>query len=146
MIGSVASVLLHLLITSVFVFGLKWGAFSIAIATSAAAWFNCFYLSHHLAKRVGAPLLDAGVFRSFLKTCACTGIAAIATLLVGHFFVGDATLQVASGHWNVAFARDIPMQCLQFLAMAGTFVLMLFSYAWMLNAEDILQLLGVSDG
>jgi len=143
MIGSIASVGLHLLLTSAFVFGFGWGAFSIAIATSVAAWFNYFYLSHHLAKRAGRSLFDAAVFRSFFKTGACAVIASIVTLLVGHFLVGDATLHVASGQWNIAFARDLATQCLQFLAMAGTFLLMFFSYAWMLNAEDILGLAGL---
>jgi putative peptidoglycan lipid II flippase len=143
MIGSMSSVVLHLLITSVFVFGLNWGAFSIAVATSLAAWFNYFFLSYHLAKRIGEPLLDISVFRSFFKTGICTLIASVATLLVGYFFVGDATFKIATGNIDVTFSRDIPTQCLHFLALSGTFILMFFSYAWMLNAEDILELIGV---
>jgi len=142
-IGSVASVVFHLLLTSLFVFGLHWGAFSIAIATSLAAWFNYLYLSYHLAKRIGEPLLDAAVFRSFFKTGGCVLIAAIATLLVGQFFVGDPTLNVAIGNTDMAFSRAVSEQCMHFLALSGTFVLMFFSYAWLLNAEDVLELIGV---
>jgi putative peptidoglycan lipid II flippase len=142
-IGSLSSVVLHLLLTSVFVFGLKWGAFSIAVATSIAAWFNYFYLFYHLAKRIGEPLLDARVFRSYFKTATCTLIAGVATLFVGYFFVGDPTFKIATGIIDATLSRDVPTQCLQFLAMSGTFILMFFSYAWMLNAEDILELIGV---
>ena len=143
MVGSVASVILHVLLTSLFIFVLNWGPFSIAIATSSAAWFNIFFLSYHLAKRVGEPLLDASVFRSFAKTASCAVIAAIATLLVGHFFIGDPTLKVAAGHSNVSFVREIATQCMHFFALSGTFVLMCLSYAWMVNAEDVLELIGM---
>lgn len=144
-IGSVISVVFHVLLTSLFVFGFNWGAFSIAIATSLAAWLNYFYLSYHLAKRVGEPLFDPTVFRSFFKTGVCGLIAAIATLLVGQFFVGDPTLNVAAGNSAVIFSRDLSTQCMHFFALSGTFVLIFFSYAWMLNAEDILELIGVKD-
>jgi putative peptidoglycan lipid II flippase len=143
MIGSVASVLIHCLLTSLFVFGMDWGAFSIAIATSLAAWVNYFFLSFHLAKRVGEPLLDRAVFRSFFKSGSCALIAAGVTLLVGHFFVGDPTLKVTAGHSDVTFSRDISTQCMYFSALSGTFILMFFSYAWMLNAEDVLELVGI---
>jgi hypothetical protein len=92
---------------------------------------------------MGQPLLDKAVFRSFFKTGSCALIAAVATLLVGQFFVGDPTLKIATGNTDVTFSRDITTQCMHFLAMSGTFVLMFFSYAWMLNAEDILELIGV---
>jgi putative peptidoglycan lipid II flippase len=143
MIGSVISVLLHLLVTSLFVFGLKWGAFSIAVATSIAAWFNYFYLSYHLTRRMGESLFDATVFHSFFKTAVCTSVASVATLFVGHFFISDPTIKIVTGNSDVIFSRDVSTQCLQFLALSGTFILMFFSYAWMLNAEDILELIGI---
>lgn len=143
MIGSVVSVLMNIFVTSVFVFGLGWGAFSIAIATSLSAWFNYFYLSYHLSKKVGEPLFDPAVFSSFLRTGACSLIAATATLLVGKFFVEDPTLLIVAGETGVSFIRDIKMQCMQFAALCGTFLLIFFSYAWMLNAEDVLELIGV---
>jgi putative peptidoglycan lipid II flippase len=142
-IGSLSSVILHLLLTSVFVFGLKWGAFSIAVVTSIAAWFNYFYLAYHLTQRIGEPLLDASVFKSFLKTTTCTLIAAVATLLVGHFLVGDPTVKIASGSIGFTFSRGMSKQCLQLLTLSGTYILIFFSYAWMMNAEDILELIGM---
>ncbi len=58
MIGAIASVVFNILLTSLFVFVFQWGAFSIAVATSTAAWFNYLFLSYQLTKRVDAPLLD----------------------------------------------------------------------------------------
>lgn len=143
MIGSVLSVLLNIFMTAVFVFGLGWGAFSIALATSCAAWFNFFYLSHHLAKRVGERLFNPSVFSSFIKTGGCSLIAAGATLLVGHFFIGDTTLLIASGETQDCLISGIQEQLMQFTALGGTFVLLFFSYAWLFNAADVLELVGI---
>ena len=92
-----ASVALNVLLNSLLVFVLHWGAFSIAVATSVAAWFNYFYLSRHLTKQMVEPLLDRAVFRSFFKTGSCALVAAVSSLLVGHFFIGDPTLRLAGG-------------------------------------------------
>lgn len=143
MMGSTLSVIFNIFLTSLFVFVLHWGAFSIAIATSLAAWFNSFYLCHHLAKKIQAPLFDRVVLGSFLKTGICTLIAAIATLFLGSFFVGDATWKLAMGEPSLIFPRDIKIQTMQFVALCGTFLLLFYSYAWMFHAEDALELIGV---
>lgn len=143
MLASLFSVLFNIAMTSFFVFGLHWGAFSIAVATSLAAWANYFFLSYALSRKIKEPLLNRSVLLSFFKTGASSVIAAIATLFVGKFFTGDPTLIILSGDASPGFHRDLTMQLMQFAAMSGTFVLIFFSYAWMFNAEDVLELVGV---
>ena len=143
MIGSMASVALNVLLNSLLIFILHWGAFSIAVATSLAAWFNYFYLSRHLAKQMGEPLLNKAVFRSFFRTGSSALVAAASSLLVGHFFIGDPTLSLAIGGTQGAVCRDFLTQTMHFVALGGTFLVMFFSYAWMLNAEDVLELVGI---
>lgn len=141
--GTVAAVVLNVLLNAFFVFVLNWGAFSVAVATSLAAWFNYFYLSFKLSKRIGEPLCDKAVFSSFAKTGAATVIAATATLFVGAFFADDPTVKILSGEAVTVFRREFVMQLMQFAALGGTFLLIFFSYAWMFNAEDVLELVGV---
>ncbi len=143
MLGSILSVALNIGLTSLFVFVFSWGAFSIAIATSLSAWFNYFYLSYYLSKKLGAPLFNTAVLSSFFKTGAVALIAATATLLVGKFFVDDPTLKILFGEENVVFRRDFVMQLMQFVSLSGTFLLIFFSYAWMFNAEEVLELIGM---
>lgn len=143
MLVSVSSVIFNIAMTSLFVFGLGWGAFSIAIATSLSAWFNYFFLAHLLSKKMGEPLFGKVVFNSFIKTGICALIAAAATLLVGNFFTGDPTMRILLGEAEVVFRRDFTMQLMQFVAISGAFVLVFLSYAWMLGAEDVLELIGV---
>lgn len=143
MIGSLVAVVLNVAMNAFLVFVLHGGAFSIAVATSLAAWFNYFFLNHHFSKQIGKPLLDGPVFRSFFKTGTCTLIASLSALLVGHFFIGDPTLKLAMGDASGAPPRDVVVQGMHILALGGTFLLMFFSYAWMLNAEDVLELVGM---
>jgi putative peptidoglycan lipid II flippase len=143
MVASVVSVLCNVGLTSLFVFGLGWGAFSIAIATSLCAWLNYFMLSFSLSKKMGEPLVDRLVLLSFVKTGVSSCIAAGATFLVGRFLTGDPTLAILCGSGSVEFCRGFTMQLMQFAAMSGTFVLIFFSYAWLFNAEDVLELLGL---
>lgn len=143
-LGTIISVGTNLLLTSLLVFGLKWGAFSIAVATSVCAWVNYFYLSHYLSKKIGESAFTKPLLFSFLKTAFCSIAASVAALLAGHFLVGDVTLGIWLGRGVGAFQREFGIQCLQFLGMGGVFALILFSYAWMLNAEDILEWIPLS--
>ena len=124
--ASVASVIFNIVLTSTFVFIFNWGAFSIALATSAAAWFNYLFLSYHLAKKVGEPLLDKAVIYAFLKTGSCSLIAAATTIILGTILLDDPTLKIAAGARNVTFPRQFSTQLMQFMALSGTFVLIFF--------------------
>ncbi len=136
--GSLLSVALNLCLSALFVFAFHWGAFSIAVATSLSAWFNYLYLSVQLSRKLGETPMDKEVVVSYLKTATATIVATIATLLIGLFFVADPTLSLLMGNSEVVFERAFATQALQFVAMGGVFLLTFVSYAWMLNAEDVL--------
>ncbi len=70
-------------------------------------------------------------------------IAALATALVGKFLLGDPSLNIAFGDGDWVVSRHLSMQLMQFIALSGTYVVIFFSYAWMLNAEDVLELIGL---
>ncbi len=142
MLGSVIAVVINVLLSSFFVFGLHLGAISIAMATSLSAWFNYFYLSYSLSKKLGQPLFDKTLFSSLLKIGICSLIAASVTLFVGFYLTADPTLNIVAGQ-KLIFTRSLGEQCMQFAALSGTFVLVFFSYAWVLNVEDVLELIGI---
>lgn len=141
--GSVLSVCLNTALTAGLVFGLELGAFSIAVATSICAWFNYFYLAHYLSKKLEMSLMDKPVWTSFWKVSFCSSLAALLTLLVAKYFIGDPTLEIVAGEKTITFMRDFKMQCVQFAALSGTFLLIIFSYARMCGADDILEFMGI---
>jgi putative peptidoglycan lipid II flippase len=124
--ASLFSVLLNLILNTLMVFVLEWGAFSIAIATSGAALFNCFYLM----KRLAVPLFSWSLFRYFAHLGAIVLLATSLTLLLGHFLISDPTCRIAMGQ-PAHFVRTFQEQLLHFLVQAGAMGLFIASYAWM---------------
>lgn len=139
-LASFLSVLLCAGVNAVMVFALHFGAFSIAIATSIAAYFNFYFLSYKLSQKVG-PCFNRELFRSFAKTTIAAFAAGGITLLLGHFLVGDHVLKMLMGQQDMVFSRNFWEQLTQFSVLFGIFSLSFISYAWMLKAEDILSLL-----
>lgn len=140
LIGSVLSVGFNTALNGILVFGLGWGATSIAVATSVAAFFNCAYLSHKLSQKIG-PIFDRPALFSFAKTAFCSIVAGGITLGIGHSLLGDPTFSMLSGMPYFFFSRDTMDQLVQLVTLTGIFGVVLFSYAWMLKAEEILQIL-----
>lgn len=50
--ASVASMIFNVILNAWFVFGLKWGPASVAIATSLSAWLNFFWLAFMMRKQI----------------------------------------------------------------------------------------------
>ncbi len=128
MIGSIYAVIFNIALNAVMVFALNWGAFSIAIATSLAAFFNCQFLVRRLTQDIG-PIFSKTLLVSFFKVAFCVVLAAASTLFIGPTL---EILLVAPVH----FTRSILDQLLQFFVLTGSFALILFSYAWMLNSPS----------
>lgn len=127
MLASLYSVIFNILLNAVMVFLLNWGAFSIAVSTSIASFFNAIFLYWHLK---AGKFFSLNLLGSFGKVILCSFIAGIITLFIGHFLISDPT-------WNILlnmpfhFVRAISDQFLQFFVMAGSFALFLASYTWL---------------
>jgi putative peptidoglycan lipid II flippase len=140
--GSLLSVALHILLNTCFVYLFDWGAFSIAISTSLAAWCNYAYLSRALAKKMGERLSDEALGVAFTKVVWSGLCAFVGTLLVGFFFVGDPTLSILFGA-SVPLERVFSFQLMQWIALSGTFCIFLFLSARLFKAYDLLAWVGM---
>lgn len=102
-----ASSALNIALNSLLVFGLKWGAASIALSTSLAALCNVYFLRKFLT-------------HSFpMKYALSVLLAGAITAAFGYFVLGDGTLSLLTGDSN--FARSVPAQILQFGLQALVF-------------------------
>lgn len=140
--ASLCSVGLNVGLNAFLVFGLGWGATSIALATALAATANCYCLAVYLKKRVG-PIFDRQAWWACIKAIGASAIAGIGTLALGHYLLGDSTIQIALGSPEISFPRETLTQFVHFFVLAGVFALLFFSYAWMFNLKELLEILGL---
>ena len=140
MVGALLSVLLNTILNALMVFVFQWGSFSIAIATSLSALFNCLYLARRLTKKI-APIFDRGLLFSFGKTTLSSLIAGVGTMAMGYFFVQDPTFSLVCGSADIVFVRSFWDQLSQFAALFLVFSLLFLSYGWMVRDPAIMTLL-----
>lgn len=141
-IASTLSVVVNLILNYIFVFHFGWGALSVALATSFAAFVNMGVLGISLHRSIGS-FVQEGMLRSYLGTTSCSLFAGGLTLALGHYLVGDSTLSIILGGGSPVFAREFVTQILQLFVLSGFFLLILFSYAWAWNVYGILEILGI---
>lgn len=137
--ASLLSVGCNTLLNILLVFGLGWGAFSVALATSLSAFVNCIYLYRSLVLKAG-PILKRDSLYPLLKITLCTLIAAGGTFLVGSFLLKDPTWEILAGKTSVVFVKGLFHQMLTLGVLGGLFLMLFFSYAWMVNAQDAMAL------
>ena len=138
--ASVISVAFNIGLNALLIFGLRWGAYSVAVATSVSAFLNLYLLYLALSKKV-TPLFGQKTSTLFWKIAICALSAGFVTLLIGYFFGGDLTLNILLGEKNLYFARAFPKQILLFSTLFFTYGLLFFAYAKMLKVQEILDLL-----
>lgn len=99
-IASLTSVVFHVILNSILVFGLNLSAFSIAISTSLAAFVNCSILM---------SLCKVDVFTRFWgflgKLLCCGMFAAASACSFGYFILGDTTF--TSSEFSRSFTTQI---------------------------------------
>ncbi len=140
--ASLVSVALNLFLNFVFIYGFGWGAASVALATSIAAFVNAALLFKTLKQREG-KFLDRSTQVIALKITLCAVLSAAVTGVVGYYLVGGTALSLLFQGSDMTFSRDIFVQALHLIIYGGLFILLFFSYAWMMKLDEVFQLLGI---
>lgn len=126
-LASFGTMLLNLILNTVFIMGFGWGAVSVAIATSLSAWVNFFVLGRYLSS-ADSPLMTSsvikmGVAMSIATLCAIWGTFAIRTYLSQIPLFSPAL-----------FSASILEQFVFLASQALAFGLILFSVFFMIRA------------
>jgi putative peptidoglycan lipid II flippase len=133
---AMVAVIANILFNSIALFILKWGALSIALATSLSTLINCFCLFLYLHKR-GRLFYQPGegkrLLSCFLKISAVSVTAYGLTALICPFICKMPTPQDLPRQWGT--------QLFYFFTEAGCFTLLLISFSRLLKIEEILSLL-----
>lgn len=129
--ASLLSVALNIALNACLVFVFQWGAISIALATSASAWFNCALLARQ-------HRIEPGFFGHLAKLTACAAAASAMTLACGQW-LGDGTVAICSGD-PFSFSRNPIEQIVQFGGMGVVFLGSFLGIARMLRLQEVFAL------
>ncbi len=124
---SVASVCVNIGLNAFFVFGLHWGAVSIAIATSLSAWLNAYLLTVFLKKSVG-EVFGAEFWRFFFNVGICSALPALCVAQIQVVWMGGE------------YPREVSLQVLQLGVLSGLYLLGFGFCAWLFRLRELLGL------
>jgi len=127
--GFSASSLFNILLNGLFVFGLGFGAASVALSTSLSTWLNALYLWNRLKRKGGEEVPCFG------KAALCSLLAGGVTLVLGAAFLGDPTLDLFYGR-PYGFPREFLGQLSLFAFQAALFFGTLLSFTRLLKVES----------
>lgn len=134
--GSLLAVGTNTFLNILFIFGLNLGPLSIALATSASALLNMWYLLSKETIFSIKPLLN-----SFGKTAVAAVSAGVIVLCLGHFLCRDPSWSIFLARQNMPFARHIHYQVLQFILLTASYGVLFFSFSFLIKAEGVMEML-----
>ena len=137
-IAAFLSMFLNALLNAIFIFILDFSAFSVAVATSIAAYFNCFMMSTSAPHRQYWAK-ELGVF----KILTVSLLAFAMTLFFGFYLIGDPSIYLIRGDSLVLFSYDFSNQVLSLGLQALFYAVALLIFARLLRADDLLALLRI---
>ncbi len=127
-IAAVASVGLHIVLNALFVFVFHFGATSIALSTSFAAFLNAALLTRGLKENVG-EIFTSSYWRFFFKTAVCCAIPAAFSYELGLLWMKGE------------FPRALPLQAAQFAVLSAIYLGGVAVLAWRLKIGEFSALL-----
>jgi putative peptidoglycan lipid II flippase len=133
-VASLWSVAINVILSLAAVFLFKMGASGIALATSIASFFNMGFLIYKLDIEVMKPLA-----KLFIKTAIAAVVAGLVTILLAHFMMGEPSLKMWLGNFDVLFSRGIFKQANEFGLLTLIFGVIFFTIAYFIQAELILE-------
>lgn len=137
--SSVAAVLINVFLNAFFIFGLGYGASSVAFATSISSFFNCFILFFYLSKKV-EQIFDFEFLVSFFKSLTCSVLGLISTIVIA-YWIKDPILYSLLGQEVGSFPLKLTYQFLNFVILAGPFLVVSFFSAYLIKNKDITSFL-----
>lgn len=136
MISSVLSVIINIVLNSLFVFVLRLNTASIALATSISAFCNCLCLIGSFPEKC----FETTVYRSFVKSLICSFCGAGIVVGLGYFLLKDPTMDLIRKEPEILFSREFIAQTKQFFVQATIYFSLIGIMAKVIRHRDLLNL------
>ncbi len=138
-ISSVISVIVNIGLNSLFIFVFNMKSISIAMATSIAAYVNCFILYKFL-KRENRDLFDSKIVNAFIQITICALIAMIITVMIG-IKLQDPSINLLLNRGEFLFSRSFLSQITFFVGYFVLYFGVLIAVAYISKTKEITDLL-----
>lgn len=136
--ASFLSMLLNVALNALFVLGFNLSSASVAVATSVAAFFNCYLMAMSIPHR---ERWCTHLTPCITKAVGASCFALVVTVIFGNLFVGDLSMQLLFVKETPLFPREFTLQALTLSAETLCFAASFLLGAWALQAEDILSII-----
>lgn len=134
-LGAILSVLINLFLNILFVYGLEWGAPSVAVATSVSAIVNMRFLM----KNLHVPFFHK-LKEHFGKVTLASLLAGFLTLLFSYFYFETPTLPMLLGNVDVQFTRNFMTQMREFTVLTSLYGVLFLFFSYLMKSEHVLEL------
>lgn len=136
MIASLVSVGVNITLNMVFIFIFHLSPIAIALSTSITAIVNLWLLQ----KRLNIDVLYK-MKKSFLSVALSSLLAGMITAALAYFLFADPSIALLFGHPPLELTRDFGSQFTRFCTLTFIYGVSFFAFAFLLKAEDAMQLL-----
>jgi putative peptidoglycan lipid II flippase len=137
--ASILTMLINLSLNAFFIFGLKWGAVSVALATSISAWINLIWLTSKSNQNLKF-FMDKEFFNVTCKISLATFIAFSATLIMRSYVQNQSPFFLYENH--LGLTRHFPIQLFEFSYQLISYVLIWLISSFLLELSPIHLLKG----
>ncbi|NGX34306.1 MAG: Lipid II flippase MurJ [Candidatus Anoxychlamydiales bacterium] len=151
-IASISSVLLNILLNSIFIFGFQMKSTSVAIATSISAIFNFLILNYFLKKKFGnlhvkiekiENFYEKDIFKKFFKIFISLISATIFTILIG-YLLKDPSIYFLLNQTFV-FPNSFLDKFYSFFILSTIYLVSSFFFAYLFKANEILDFIQIKN-
>lgn len=140
-LGAVLSVMLNIILNTVFVFLLNMKSVSVAMATGISSIFNFLLLTCFLKKRF-LDIFQKDLFISFIKVILCGVFSAAITMTVG-YLLKDASICFLLKQ-DYVFPKNLPAKINSFLLLFAVYGLSLYVCSFITKTKEILDLVKIN--
>jgi len=142
--GAVLSLITNFVLNAVLVFVFDFKALSVALATSVSCWINVYYLYNRLEKKTSKLLTEDGA-EEFVKVISVSLVSGVITWLFQSRFLYAASFFNFFGYTSERVPTNLISKIFSVGAPVAVFFTILILLAWVVRANDILQLFALRE-
>ena len=139
-ISSVVSVIVNIILNSIFIYVFKMGFVSVAYATTISSIINFFTLNYFLKQKIEKSFNKMAIL-SFIKVSTITAMSASFTILFGFFLKDPSILFILKKAY--VLKTDFLHKIYSFLSLFSIYILSVLFLSYVFKIDEVLSILKI---